>query len=472
MADLAIWLDQHPVGWLTHDPATNRFSFAYTRQWQDHPRSFPISPCLPFTPDAGQTAESHSAAVRQFFENLLPEGEALDHAAHANGISKSNLVGLMVALGKETAGALRVTAATVEAAQLAGTTVDHGEPAAIGSGPASETEKVSGQQPGLRLVTPEELSARIRDRANVPFSVWDGKVRLSIAGYQDKIAVYEHGGSWFLVDGPRLASTVIVKPMPARPQLQSLPANEFMCMQLAQRVGLNVPQTRLVYVPEPVLLVSRFDRSEVRGRVERMHLIDGCQALGLSVAMKYERPYGDGEHVRNVRDGVTYAKLFHLLDQSAVPARDRLALLRWVIFQVLIGNTDAHGKNLSFFFDSTGLTLAPAYDLVCMEALGYDSLHDSYAMAIGDAFTVEELTPFQWASFAVECGLPLRLVSQELRQLSARVMDMLPDVVVDVCKAGVPEEIASRIAEFVGANARRWVEHAPEIARLRASDVK
>lgn len=462
MVRLAVWLDQDLVGWLAHEGATNQFAFGYTQPWQDNPRSFPISPRLPLVPDPDQTAEAHSADVRQFFENLLPEGEALDHAAQANGISKSNLVGLMVALGKETAGALRVTVdSAADAGQLStGAAHDH-----------EEADDPLGQHE-LRRVTPEELSQRILDRANVPFSVWDGKVRLSIAGYQDKIAIYERQGEWFLVEGSRLASTVIVKPVPVRPQLESLPANEFMCMQLAQRVGLPVPRTRLVHVPQPVLLVSRFDRVEVGGRVQRLHLIDGCQALGVSVSMKYERPYGDNPDVRNIRDGVTYAKLFRLMDQSVVPAQDRRALLQWAIFQVLIGNTDAHGKNLSFFYGAPGLSLAPAYDLVCMEALGYDALHDGYAMAIGDAFTAAELSPFEWASFAHECGLPIRLVSQQLRQLATRVMDSLLDVVDDVCAAGVPQEVARRIAGIVEKNSRRSIEQAPDIAKLREIDVK
>jgi len=42
-------------------------------------------------------------------------------------------------------------------------------------------------------------------------------VRLSIAGYQDKIAVYEREGRWYLVEGGRLASTDIVKPVPVQP---------------------------------------------------------------------------------------------------------------------------------------------------------------------------------------------------------------------------------------------------------------
>ena len=453
MTRLEIWLDRDLVGWLSHDGATNRFALEYTPQWKAGPRSFPISPRLPLDHPAGESAEVHSAEVRQFFENLLPEGDALDHAARANGIAKSNLVGLVVALGRETAGALRVSLPAADAAADA----------------AADQRRDTEQE--LRLVTPEQLSQRIRTRADVPFSVWDGKVRLSIAGHQDKIAVYERGGAWYLVEGSRLASTLIVKPAPQRLKLQSLPANEYMCMQLAQRVGLDVAATRLIHVPEPVLLVSRFDRLEDAQRVSRLHLIDGCQALGLSVSMKYERPFGDNADVRNIRDGVTHAKLFRLLAQSPRPARDKQALLRWVIFQVLIGNTDAHGKNVSFFCGIDGLRLAPAYDMVCMPALGFDQLSDTYAMAIGDAFTEPELSPFEWASFAHGCGLPIKLVSHQLGQLSTRVIDTLPELVDAVCSAGVAQEVARAVSDVVAKHCQRWIAEAPEVAKLRESDL-
>ncbi|MDB6001595.1 MAG: hipA, partial [Rhizobacter sp.] len=429
-----------------HDAATNRFAFDHLPQWTAATHSFPISPWLPFDAAATQSAETRSTEARQFFENLLPEGEALDHAAQANGISKSNLIGLMVALGKETAGALRVT--TESAASMA-----------------------DAPTPELRLVTREQLSERIRKRAELPFSVWDGKVRLSIAGYQDKIAVYEREGQWFLVEGGRLASTVIVKPQPTQPQLASVPGNEFMCMQLAQRSGLAVATTELVHVPEPVLFVRRFDRVEQGEGVRRLHLIDGCQALGLSVAMKYERPYGDHPDVRNVRDGATFAKLFQLLDQGAQPALDKRALLRWAIFQVLIGNTDAHGKNVSFFCGPAGLRLAPAYDLVCMPALGCDRLGDSYAMAIGDAFVEAELSAFEWAWFAKQCGLTRRQVSHELRQMAVRVLAALDSVAVHVREAGVPDDVVRAVASAVEANCHRQMAMAPKILGVKDADL-
>jgi serine/threonine-protein kinase HipA len=448
MMELVVWLDQAVVGHLAHDAQANQFKFTYIDAWKSRRDSFPVSPLLPLEKPEGETAETHSALVRQFFENLLPEGDALDHAAQAAGTAKSNLVGLLIAMGRETAGALRVTTS----AQQAEASNEGGE-----------------EQKELTLVTPEELSERIRKRPEIPFSVWDGQVRLSIAGYQDKIAVYERDGQWYLADGPRLASTMIVKPLPTRPQLASLPDNEYMCMQLARRVGLRVADAQLVRVPEPVLFVRRFDRVEADGRVHRLHIIDGCQALGMAVSMKYERAYGDAAEVANIREGVSLPKLFGLLNQSPQPAADKRALLHWVVFQVLIGNTDAHGKNVSFFWGTEGLRLAPAYDLVCMSALDA-GLTTQYAMAIGDAFNAQDLSPFEWAHLAHLCDLPFRLVANELRATAQRAMDAIPGVAAEVVHAGVAQAVAHRIQTEVLANCARQLELAAQVGRFKRSD--
>jgi serine/threonine-protein kinase HipA len=443
VSDLSVWLDQEHVGWLRHDAETNRFAFDYAQSWVDVPRASPISPALPLHPKADLTADAHSADVRQFFENLLPEGAALDHAARAANVSKANLVGLMIALGGETAGAIRVL-------------------------PEAVTAPAGAQAEGqLRLVTRDELSQRIRDRASTPFSVWDRKVRLAIAGCQDKIAVYERGTEWYLVDGGRLASTLVVKPVPVDPQLHSLPGNEFICMRLADACDLAAATVRLVHVPEPVLLVQRFDRVVEGERVRRLHLIDGCQALGRGVGMKYERPYGSTRDVRHIRDGVSYPKLFELLEVSRQPAVDRQALLQWAIFQALVGNTDGHGKNVSFFYDVEGLRLAPMYDVVCIAALGAPDIEGEYAMAIGDAFTDREVSPYEWANFAEKCRLPVRNVARQVHLLASRVLQELPRVVDAAKKEGVPDETAAAVERVVAGHCKRHVAMATEIGKSK-----
>jgi serine/threonine-protein kinase HipA len=446
MATLNVWAGEDLVGVLGHDPQANRFRFDYAAEWRQAEGRFPLSPLIPLQRPASETPEQHSAQVRQFFENLLPEGEALDHAAQAAGTTRSNLVGLLIAIGKETAGALRVTLAD-----------DHAAPAAVADGAH------------LREITPAQLSERIRERENIPFSVWDGKVRLSIAGYQDKIAVYEREGRWYLVEGGRLASTEIVKPVPMRKQLATLPANEHLCMQLARRVGLEAAQTRLVHVPEPVLLVRRFDRVETQDGVRRLHIVDGCQALGLAVSMKYERAYGAAAEVAHLREGASLPKLFSLVDQSPLPAVDRLGLLRWTIFQVLIGNTDAHGKNVSFFCDGRGLRLAPAYDMVCMDALGA-GFSPTYAMAIGDAFSEDTLSPYEWAHFGHLCKLPFRLVAHELDRLAGQVIAVMDAFLVDMIGQSIPAAVAQRFQELVLATCIRQREHVRQIAHFKRAD--
>lgn len=395
---LEVLLDQNLVGKLSHDALTNRFSFAYDPVWVANDAATPLSPALPFVLTPNVTADTHSATVRQFFENLLPEGQALDDAAAAYKVSKANVTGLLVALGRETAGAISLRLA------------DSNDP----------------ESTVRRPLPLEELSERIRQRPQLPFTVWDGKVRISIAGYQDKLAVYEENALWYLVEGRDLASTHILKPEPANPGMAGLTFNEFFCMRLAEAIKLPAASARLYHVPEPVLSITRFDRRREGLNVRRLHAIDGCQLLGLSSSFKYERPYGDSRDVRDIRDGASLPRLFAALQTSPSPAAQQLRLLRWAIFQVIIGNTDAHAKNLTFLIGPGGATLAPAYDLVCGRIFSNTHLDQTFAMAIGDAFATEDLSPYEWAVMCVQARLNPRQVRKELVGMAKAVLSALP----------------------------------------------
>lgn len=428
------------IGWLSLDDISGLYAFDYSVDWLAQEQRFPLSPVLPLV---NQTlpAEQHSANVRQFFQNLLPEGQALDDAAQANKVSKSNLIGLLVALGRETAGALEI----------------------------SLNDPLPSPMPlaAKRLLTPEELSQRIRSRPELAFSVWDGKVRLSIAGYQDKIAILEENDLWFLVDGGGLASTHLLKPDPVRSGLQDMTSNEFACMRLAQAVGIAAADVCLERIPEPILLIRRFDRRISTESIDRLHCIDGCQALGLGVSMKYERPYGDGRDVKHIRDGASLPKLFALLDRtSAQPTADRLALLRWTIFQILIGNTDAHGKNLSFFIDSGGIRLAPSYDLVCCLIYANGQISDTLSMAIGDNFDARSLTAYDWAMMAIECGLNTRLVGRELKQMADKVLKFWPKLKQNLIAVGADDLTLKAIEAVLNQQCQHTLSIANEVPKI------
>lgn len=398
---LHVWANEAQVATIEHDGRDDRWGLSYAEPWVADAKSYPLSPALPL---ARPAADYASASIKRFIEHLLPEGRALDVAVAYNGLAKTNVFGLIWALGAETAGALRFTGGANPA------------------GPAAE--------PVLREIPLQELDQRIAERAHVPLTVWDGKVRMSVAGLRDKLLVYldrpmaelgQHGGRLFLVDGQRLASTHILKPDTGNPQTPHLAVNEHFSMSLARRMKLPAAEVSLLRTPRPVLVVRRFDREveSVGGqpRVHRRHIIDACQACDLPVAYKYERNLGSAEAVRHIRDGVSFERLFGCADLTVNKAATRLAMLRWALFQFLIGNSDAHGKNFSFFVRPGGLLEpTPWYDLVSV--LQYDGFDTELAMAYGDVFGHAEVSAFALADFAARCGVDRKLMRREGQRLA------------------------------------------------------
>lgn len=442
---LTLWADGQKVATLGHEPMNDRWSLDYDLAWVARPEAFPLSPALPFeTPAAGYAV----GAVKRFVENLLPEGRALDITSITYRVSKSNIYALISALGTETTGALRFWR--------------EGEiPPAVATAPPRE-------------VTREELDQRLAERDAMPLAVWDGKVRMSIAGVQDKLMVYvdrplDDGGHMFLVEPP-LASTHILKPEPGRDTTPHLVVNEHYCMTLARRMKLPVADVGIYRTPRPVLVIRRFDRvalQEATGpSVRRLHIIDACQASDLPATYKYERNFGSGEHVRNIREGVSFKVLFDRVEQTVNKAVARMTLLRWALFQFLIGNCDAHGKNFSFFVHREGLEPAPWYDLVSV--VQYPGISHELAMAWGDAFSLEEVTAFQLADFAQRCGIDRKLIQRESKRMAKLAMEHAPiqaqatDYIDDAERA-----FAGQLGDFIVKQAERLIQLADDAAKIK-----
>ena len=416
------------VGVVGYESLDESFSFHYDPAWARAEGSYSISPHIL---TVGQGASS--GTVRRFLENLLPEGRVLDIVATTFQVARNNLYGLLRQLGQETAGALSFLMANPEAR------------------PTTRRE-----------ITHKELKERIEVRDEVPFAVWDGRVRMSIAGYQDKLSVYMDDGRMYLVEGD-LASTHILKPEPADSRLPMLVANEHYCMSLARRLGLSVAPASILRVPEPVLIVERFDRMREAERVRRLHIIDGCQALNFPVAYKYERNFGSGRDVRGIRDGVSFERLFSIAQYTAEKAVTRMGLLRWALFQYLIGNSDAHGKNVSFFCKPNGLSLAPFYDLVSV--VQYDGLDKELAMAYGDEFELDDIRSCDWALFAERTGTPRPLLSREMRRIGEMAAKAAAQQAADECYQGEEKALVSKITTYVQGQAAKMREMAQPMLR-------
>ena len=444
---LVLWADGQRVATLGHDPKTDHWALAYDPAWVARLQSFALSPALPLHPPPGGYP---AGAVKRFVDNLLPEGRALEIAATAQRVSKSNVYALIRALGTETTGAFRFW--------------PEGEPL-----PA-----VAPKPP--REVTREELDRRLAERDELPLAVWDGRVRMSIAGVQDKLMVYidrplHDGGRFWLVEPP-LASTHILKPDPGRALTPHLVVNEHYCMALALRMNLPVASVAIYRsTPRPVLLVQRFDRLHLQKAqgpaVRRLHIIDACQACDLPSSFKYERNFGGGELVRQIREGVSLERLFALVDQTVNKAAARMTLLRWALFQFLIGNSDAHGKNFSFFVGREGLEPAPWYDLVSV--VQYAGLDHELAMAWGDVFKLNEVTAFALADFASRCGVSTPLLKREAGRLAKLAIAQAPlqaqaaDYVDDAERA-----FATRLGNFVIAQAQRLIQLADAASKVHS----
>ena len=174
--------------------------------------------------------------------------------------------------------------------------------------------------------------------------------------------------------------------------------------------------------------------------------------------------------MKHQRDGVSKPKLFGLLDLVERPVVDRLRLLQWVVFQVLIGNTDAHGKNVSFHCGPGGLRLAPAYDIVCIPALGDRWVHDTLAMAVGDAFSDAEITPYEWAHIAALCGLTFKFVSDTIAKMARAILGALPAACAAAERNGVGVKVASAIANHAAPVSERHLAMVPAIRRFKPGD--
>lgn len=370
---------------LIHD----KLHWNYCLEWRQ--QGFPLSPHLPLN------NEIPSENVERFLRNLLPEGNGLDQLLQSFHLSKYNTFGLIRMLGQDIPGALIVLASQ---------------------------EKISNI-PIFRPIADTELIERLQHRDTHNLIIWDAKPRLSSAGVQDKINVLLNEQGQMGFGEGSLCSTHILKF--EKQQLPHLVLNEFITMQLAKECGLTVAEVKLKsFGNYPTLLIKRFDRKLIStNKIKRRHIFDGCQALNLPPEYKYERIYGSGRDVAHIREGASYAKLFQFANQCTNPAITKLRILDWALFNVLIFNFDAHGKNISFFVDDTGIKLAPFYDLVNINM--YPEFDQEMAMAFGDEFDSNGINAYQLADFADSCMLNRALVTKRLQLLTTKLSLVLKD---------------------------------------------
>lgn len=426
---LQLYLNRKHIGEIDLGSSMDGYRLVYSMDWIAND-GYPVSPYLSFK-------SCPHDSVKRFLANLLPEGKWLEELSINSQISKSNIFGLIAAIGKETTGAL--------------------------------TFELNGPVPlpavtAFREITQMELTERIKDRRERSIAIWDGKPRLSVTGVQDKLPMLiKDDGRMGFGEGD-LASTHILK-FGTTPEMH-LVVNEYLCMKLARLVGLPTAEAELTKMGEPVLIVTRFDRQwDGANLVNRRHVIDGCQMLDLPPTYKYERPFGKGGHAANIRTGATLPALFDASRHCRVPAAALRDIVNWVLFQLLIGNSDAHAKNISFFVGPAGIDVAPAYDLICLDMYGEKFDHD-LAIAIGDTFDPNEIQAYQLAEMCEACKLPKRQVARALLSLCQKLLQQLTKMNFPLGFTDEEREFASKLIDAIRERTLKYQEYAQKIPKV------
>lgn len=318
------WINRTPVGFLRE--AAGLWSFQYSPAWLEHPHAFALSPHLPLDEEPLLDGASRRP-VQWYFDNLLPEEGQRTLLARDARLDQADAFGLLAWYGAESAGSVTLLPPD--------TSIQSDEP--------------------LRLLPDGELQQRIGQLPKLPLTHAAIK-RMSLAGAQHKLAVVLEGDALYEPAGAT-PSTHILKPDHPDLDYAHSVINEWFVMRLAKQLGLDVPSVHRRYVPSPVYLVDRFDRFRAEQGWRRRHVIDACQLLNLDRSFKYS----EGRVER----------LAELANACRSPAVARARLFGWLVFNVLVGNSDAHLKNLSFLVSHEGVQLAPFYDLLSVAS--YDT---------------------------------------------------------------------------------------------------
>jgi serine/threonine-protein kinase HipA len=377
MRALSVWWDGALVGALRINQHGD-LGFAYDGAWLADPVRPAISQSLPKRAQPFDRRET-----RPFFAGLLPEEAQREAVAQTLGISKANDFRLLEALGGDVAGALTLW-------------------------PQGETPVVAAEPSTAQPLDDDQLIDILDMLPKRPMLAGRDGLRLSLAGAQQKLPVVLADGR-IALPKPGQPTTHILKPPIAR--FSATTENEAFAMRLAAAVGLDVAAVEPRTVAgRPFLLVERYDREIDReGHVQRLHQEDFCQALGIAPEMKYAS-----------EGGPRFPDCFDLVRRACTtPAPAILKLLDAAIFNVILGNADAHGKNFSLLYVGGAITLTPLYDLLCTVA--YPELSAKFSMKIAKRATLGEFKPDTWEQFAAEIGVGVPYTRRRVRSLAQAI---------------------------------------------------
>jgi len=368
---------------------------------------FPISLSLPLTQEPYK-----EKICRAYFGGLLPENPNMrELLAKKYKININNDFKLLEAIGRDCAGAISFC--------------NKDEP-------VFEENFIKIK---VKFLSDNELKKLIEE---LPYKPYMGN-RISLAGAQEKTAICVIDGKIAMPED-NIPTTHIIKT--ALPKFIQSIQNEYICMKLARKIGIDVPDVEIRNIDGlEFLLVERFDRiinqycdgnvsniddytndcktckNHIQTQCLRMKRIlqeDFAQSLGVQSRDKYN---------------VTFKNCLWVLNQTTTPARTKLEFVKRVVFNYIIGNTDAHSKNFSLSFHAPNdISLTPAYDLLCTSVYDCDQ---RIAMKIGKAKFYKDVTEKDWELFAQDIDISPKIVKSEIERQRKLIIPALKDILKD-----------------------------------------
>ncbi|MBK7052879.1 MAG: type II toxin-antitoxin system HipA family toxin [Rhodoferax sp.] len=331
---LSVWANGQRVGTWTI-PTRGDTEFRYDPAWMSSPAGRPLSLSLPYT--AGQPLKGER--VRHFFDNLLPDSDAIRHRlATRFQTASTDAFDLLQAVGRDCVGAV----------QLLG---------------RDESPTDIHRITGTPMRQDEIEKHLIQTTRSGPLSQWDDQeeLRISLAGAQEKTALLWHEGAWMRPHGTTPTTHILKLPLGLvghrQADFSSSVENEWLCMNLLGEFGLPVAKTEILqFGSQKVLSVERFDRQlHASGSwLMRLPQEDFCQVKGVASHLKYESDGGPG-----------LADLAGVLSGSVQAGTDLATLLKTQLLFWMLAAPDGHAKNFSLRVLAQGrYCLTPLYDVM------------------------------------------------------------------------------------------------------------
>ncbi|HEY7960929.1 MAG TPA: type II toxin-antitoxin system HipA family toxin [Solirubrobacteraceae bacterium] len=389
-------LDDRIAGTVTR-LSGGRLRFDYDDEYRASAGSTPLSVSML------TSVRSHpDGAVSPWLWGLLPDNDAvLRRWARDFHASPSPFSLLSTPIGHDCAGAVRFAT-----------------PAAV--------DDVLAMPGSVAWLTEKELARRLADLRE-DTTAWLGRDfagQFSLAGAQAKTALLNLNGRWGVPSGAAATSHIL---KPAVAGFDDHDLNEHICLDAARRAGLVAARTSIArFDSESAIVVERYDRRLLDGRLVRIHQEDVCQALGIRPERKYQSEGGPGPR-----------EVARLLRSVMPPPAADDAVLRFLdalAWNWLIAGTDAHAKNYSLLLAGRQVRLAPLYDIASALPYGTHERELRLAMKLGGDYRVYPMHN-TWPKAARELGLDPELAADRVFALARRAPDAFSE------SAGTPEVV-------------------------------